>query len=123
LLVVRHEEADLTDGHEEGVIAMFRLASALLLTLAPAAALAQTTAPLRVSYADLDLRSEAGLKVLDRRLAAAAQTACGEQFGTVDLGRQSLIRHCVATMLDDAAAQRERAIAARRQSPIVTAAR
>lgn len=48
-----------------------------------------------VSYADLDLASEAGRDRLDRRIRAAVREVCGDAT-TFDLARRSAVRDCIA---------------------------
>lgn len=55
------------------------LTALVLGTSAPA--LAQTTTSVRVTYADLDLRTDAGVKTLNRRLARALSHVCGDFAG------------------------------------------
>ncbi len=66
----------------------------LLSLMASDPALAQDVRPsIRVTYADLNLQSGAGVTTLNRRLSRAISTVCGGQSGT-ELGRQSIIRRC-----------------------------
>ena len=93
-----------------------------LLTLAAAAAAsiaspaaAQSPIPvdghLVVSYADLDLTTEAGVRTLDRRILTAVQQACGAT-SEFDPAGKNRIRECRAETLAQARAQRDVAIAA-----------
>jgi UrcA family protein len=71
------------------------LTAALVLgasTTAPASA--QTTA-VRVSYADLDLKSPAGVKTLNRRLAVALSRVCGD-LPTTSIGDTRPVQECRA---------------------------
>src|SRR5207237_8043520 len=47
----------------------------------------------RVSFADLNLASAQGRAVLDRRIAGAARSICGEYFST-DLQMRALVQDC-----------------------------
>ena len=99
-------------------------AGALLASPAPAAppAPVETNVSL-VRTADLDLRSEAGRRQLDRRLASAARTVCGEA-SSFDLAGKNDVRRCRAETLVKADAQKARIVAAAEQGVIaVTAAR
>ena len=94
--------------------------AALGLAVSAAPALAQNPASDSrsqvVSYADLDLRSDADLLKLDRRIRAAIQDACGTPSDVAPQGK-TLIRRCRAMANDRISHQRERAIASARQSP------
>src|ERR1700722_2185217 len=64
---------------------LFHIALSLM-ALPPVPAFAQeVTSSVVVSYSDLNLRSEAGVKVLDRRLANAIRSVCGEHDGSAVL--------------------------------------
>ena len=90
---------------------LLRIAIALM-ALAPVPALAQqVTSRVVVSYADLDLHSEAGVKVLDRRLANAVRTVCGVQDGSAVREQRFAAQHCVQEKQADVTALRDRAIA------------
>ena len=89
--------------------------AAATLASTPTAASAQEPVGARqlvVSYADLDLRTERGQRVLDRRLRAAVEIACGPVSSADPEGKND-VRTCRATSLADARAQRDIAIAAR----------
>ena len=64
-----------------------------------------------VSFANLDLGSDAGIRELDRRIGAAARDACGTPSVVDPKGRQK-VKACRADAIGSAAAQRSRAIAA-----------
>ena len=68
-------------------------------------------APLVVSYADLDLSTQAGVRTLDRRIRIAVQQACGP-ISDFDPAGKNRTRECVELTLADARAQRDVAIAA-----------
>jgi UrcA family protein len=72
-----------------------------------------TAATVRVSYADLDLASEAGLRTLDRRLAAAARAVCADSAAESLLAPQLNDRRCIAETRQSLAAARERVLATR----------
>lgn len=94
-----------------------------LLTLTPAAAFAQDRpASVLVSYGDLNLRSQAGIKVLERRLEMAVRTVCGEHDGSVIPGHRLAAQACVREKSAEVAALRDRAIAGY-SSPQALAAR
>jgi UrcA family protein len=99
---------------------LFHIALSLL-TLAPVTAFAQEV-PTRivVSYSDLNLRSEAGVKAFDRRLANAIRSACGEHDGSAIAGHRFAAQRCVTEKRAEVAALRDRAIAG---SPETLAAR
>lgn len=76
-----------------------------LLALASGEAGAQDVRPVvHVSYADLDLRTVAGVRALDRRLAWA--------IGAVCAGAHDAMQACLVEEAADVAAQRNRALAA-----------
>jgi UrcA family protein len=85
------------------------LALALAPAAAPAAARSAAAPSVHVSYADLNLASQAGVHALDRRLARAVRTVCAE--GSTDLGRQLAARHCIAATRAALAAERQRVVA------------
>jgi len=83
-----------------------------LLVLAPVPAFAQeVTSSVAVSYSDLNLRSEAGVKVLDRRLAVAVRTVCGVHDGSAVIAFRFAAQRCVKEKQVEVAALRTRAIA------------
>ncbi|MGY4397071.1 UrcA family protein [Sphingomonas sp. UYAg733] len=65
--------------------------------------------PYRVSHADLDLRTDAGVRSLDRRIDHVVGKACG-WASDFDLAGQNEIRRCRKQAVAAAAAQRNRAI-------------
>lgn len=90
---------------------LFHIAISLM-TLAPVPAFAQQTASsVVVSYADLDLHSEAGVKVLDRRLAHAVRSVCGEQDGSAIASHRFAAQRCVKKKEAEVTALRDGAIA------------
>jgi len=83
-----------------------------LMSLATAAAGAQEArTAVTVSYADLNLRSETGLKTLDARLARAVRTVCAEHDGSVVPEHRFAVQHCMAEKRAEVAALRDRAVA------------
>lgn len=86
--------------------------SFLLLAVAPAAALAQPKAfSVAVSYADLNLASPAGLKILDARLADAVRVVCQADGGTVIPERRFAEQRCVREKRAEVASLRDQAVA------------
>ena len=78
-----------------------------------APALAQSPAGDRihvVSYADLDLSREAGVRVLDRRLRAAIRDVCGTA-SDADVEGKNEVRQCRAELSQQVAVERGRALA------------
>ena len=100
-------------------IAALGIASALALLPAPAAA--RDAAPVvRISTADLNLASEAGLRTLDRRLAQAVRDVCSDRAADTQLARQLSVKRCIAETSKDLGAQSERVLAGR-TAPLVVA--
>lgn len=104
-------------------LALILAASVATLQAAPASAQGvPSQATLAVSYADLDLRTEAGVRALDRRILTAVQQACGPT-SDFDLAGRNRIRACRAEALERLSAQRQTAIAAAEQrAPVQLAA-
>jgi UrcA family protein len=83
-----------------------------LLVLTPVPAFAQdVTSSVAVSYGDLNLRSEAGVKVLDRRLANAIRAVCGTHDGSAVVAFRFAAQRCVKEKRAEVAALRDSAIA------------
>jgi UrcA family protein len=83
-----------------------------LLVLAPVSAFAQEApTSVAVSYRDLNLKSEAGVKTLDRRLASAIRAVCGEHDGSVVPEHRFTAQRCLKEKRAEVAALRNRAIA------------
>ena len=83
-----------------------------LLVLTPVPALAQEVASsVAVSYSDLNLRSEAGVKALDGRLANAVRFACGVHDGSAVREYRFAAQRCVKEKSAEVTALRNRAIA------------
>lgn len=78
------------------MITFSKTISATALALAALAPIAAQAEPVtvRVPYADLNLASETGRTVLDRRLVQAARDICGDTARERDLGRIMAIRKC-----------------------------
>jgi UrcA family protein len=90
---------------------LFHIALSLL-ALTPVPAFAQQVTPsIVVSYSDLNLRSEAGVKVLDRRLANAVRTVCGDEDGSAVSEFRFAAQRCVREKSAEVTALRNRAIA------------
>lgn len=87
------------------------VAAAAAFAASPALAQPQAgPAQLVVSYADLDLSTERGVRALDRRLRVAAEIACGPTSDADPKGKNEA-RDCRAETLASARAQRDTAIA------------
>ena len=83
-----------------------------LLVLTPVTAFAQEIqSSVVVSYSDLNLRSEAGVKALDRRLATAIRSVCAEHDGSAVLEYRLAAQRCVKEKSAEVVALRNRAIA------------
>lgn len=95
-------------------------ALAAAMTAAPASAEPQRT--LTVHYADLDLASADGQRLLDRRIANAAAAACGTPSSADPRSRRA-VHECRAEIAAVIAPQRDRAIAAARAAGASLAAR
>jgi len=68
-----------------------------------------------IGYADLDLATASGRSRLDRRIGAAVAEACGSASG-LDLVGQNAARRCRIATRQAAAAQRDLALAAARET-------
>ncbi len=83
-------------------------AAALLLLACGSAGFAAAATPaddvptVVVRYGDLDLQTDAGLRVLQRRLSAAASKVCPAPYSNVDLAGLSVARRCQAAAIDRA---------------------
>lgn len=102
---------------------LIALALAATLSATPAAAqpAAGTDVVRAVRTADLDLAREHGRDLLDRRIRAAVNDACGQASSADPAGRRTL-RACRADALARVAPQRDRALAAARQAAPTTLA-
>jgi UrcA family protein len=88
-------------------------AAAFVGALAASPATAQeSAAPARilVSYSDLDLGSQTGLRTLDRRIRSAVELACGPTSDTDPAGKNDVLQ-CRTETLAEARAQRNTALA------------
>lgn len=84
-------------------------------------AVAETAMSVPVSFAGLDLTSESGKAILNRRVSQAAKSVCGT-YSADNLAAQMAARKCVATTLARAQTRVAIAVAASQQG-IQTAAR
>ena len=74
--------------------------------VAAAPALAQGSETIAVSYADLNLASDVGRNVLDRRIASAAGQLCGQAL-LADLGDSAAVRACLDATIASVQPQRD----------------
>ena len=81
----------------------------LFVTSAPAFA-AENEDGIEVSYADLNLSSQVGREILDRRLRNAVQSACGGPVGR-NLSAWRATRKCIDDTMPEAEAQARLAVA------------
>jgi UrcA family protein len=79
--------------HRTLLLTLASVATFAFMAAAPAAA--ETRFQAQVAYADLDLRSDAGVRVLLRRINAEARDACGDRWGQMNLREHRAIRACV----------------------------
>jgi UrcA family protein len=100
---------------------MFTIALAALVLLPAGAEAKEAAAAVHVSYADLNLRSDAGLRTLDRRLAHAVKTVCGVEDGSTQMTRQLEARRCVTAVAAEVRQQRSRALAEAGTAPAALA--
>jgi UrcA family protein len=63
-----------------------------------------------VSYADLDLASQSGIRTLNRRILTAVQIACGTA-SDADLHGKNVVSECRSTTFEQAASQVRGAVA------------
>ena len=85
--------------------------AAVAFTASPAIAQTTGSGQLIVSYADLDLRTDAGVRRLDRRIRSAVELACGPISSADPAGKNDVL-DCRSETLAAARAQREQVIAA-----------
>ena len=97
--------------------------AAVLTALVPNAAPAQQVAhaDIHVAYRDLDLRSPAGVKQLDRRIERAIAAVCPDP--DTDLARRHMVDRCHAVKRADVAGQRARVLRSARANTELAAAR
>jgi UrcA family protein len=105
-----------------------KILSIAALSLTAAAALLPVQAQARdaarsvhVTYADLNLRSEAGLHTLDRRLAQAVRAVCIDRDAEAQLARQRDVKRCIRVTKAELAAVRERLLAGQGGSAMLAA--
>jgi len=98
--------------------------SSVLLTITATPAFAAPVSPVTsiVRTADLDLASQAGQRVLDRRLTIAIADVCGTA-SDADLVGQNEVRRCRVATRRHVASDRDQRIAASSGNPIEIAAR
>ena len=98
-------------------------AIALCLTAIPTAALAnQKNDTIEVSYTDLNLASEYGIKVLDRRISSAIEKVCGGPAPR-DVDGAMKVRRCIARTKPLVSGQRDLAIDSYRTDRLASTAR
>ncbi|MEO1729199.1 MAG: UrcA family protein [Pseudomonadota bacterium] len=85
---------------------------ALGLAVASPAGAKNAEVQIAVSYADLNLLTEEGLRALDRRLASAAEKLCGGRPDARNLAAMANFRDCMKTTKNAYEAQRLAAIEA-----------
>jgi UrcA family protein len=96
-------------------IAAVATVAATFLTVAAATPLRAETVSVPVSVADLDLSTKAGSTMLDRRVAIAATSICGQ----ADAMNRFRVAHCRAEVLKSA----QSSIKSLRTTPVALAAR
>jgi len=101
----------MTNNTRKSALPALALGLAALVSLAPSFATAQEARTERVTYGDLDLTSEAGVKALDRRLDRAVKRVCGYLPGDHPLIVQRRLEQCVDDTWDTIKTQRHFAIA------------
>jgi UrcA family protein len=110
----------------EGSLAMLKLMipAALLAALVPNAAPAQEEghAEIHIAYRDLDLRSPAGVKQLDRRIEHAIEAVCPDPDAT-DLARKFAVARCREAKRADVADQRAKVLRSARRDTELAATR
>jgi UrcA family protein len=91
---------------------MLKIIPALLLAagLPSIASAQQVPAAVHVSYHDLDLRSAAGVKALDRRLLRAVGKVCGDDL-SADVWNKIAARRCRAAKLAEVHGMRDTLLA------------
>jgi len=86
------------------------LAAAIALTTAPAFAASPEAGASAVRYADLDLASARGVKILHHRIAVALEAVCGSYAGTTNSAGDDEARQ-IAQCRASAQAQADRHVA------------
>ena len=92
--------------------------AAVAFTASPAIAQTAGSSQLAVSYADLDLRTDAGVRRLDRRIRSAAELTCGP-ISSADPAGTNAVLDCRSATLASARAQRDLIVAAANANPRV----
>ena len=101
----------------------YLIAAAVAATLVPAVAPAREAAPtVPVAYRDLDLHSPLGVRILDRRIADAAEQLCPD-VPRVGITRNLAVEKCRTTIRASVAQQRAAVIASATRGNIVLVAR
>ena len=91
------------------ILAAAAVAAILANVAAIAPALAQPTPSVEVSYGDLNLASTAGREILDRRIANAAASLCGEARA-VELTWNAAVQACRSETIALTQPQRDAAV-------------
>jgi UrcA family protein len=81
--------------HRTLLATLASVAAIAFMAAAPAAAETAGRFEAQVAYADLDLRSDAGVHALLRRINSEARDACGDRWGQMNLREHRAIRTCV----------------------------
>ena len=74
-----------------------------------------------VSYMDLDLRTAAGVKMLDHRLVRAVKLVCPDSAGSIDLTYRQIVQRCRAAKGAEVAQQRRRVLLEARSGTVASA--
>lgn len=90
---------------------LFHIALSLFALTATAASAQEARYSIAVPYSDLNLKSDAGQKMLDNRLDRAIRTVCREHDGSVVPEYRLAVQHCLVEKRAEVAALRDRAIA------------
>ena len=91
------------------ILAAAALAALLANAAAVGPAFAQSAPAVEVFYGDLNLASDAGRSVLDRRIAAAAAQLCGHAR-PAELRRNAAVRACRTETIAQTQEQRDSAV-------------
>jgi UrcA family protein len=95
-------------------------AGAMLIAVLPVESRAESANAVTVTYADLNLTTDAGREALQRRIKAAATASCGPQT-TTGIRLNAAHRACVKTAIENGTRQVEAAIAAAQRKNSVAA--
>lgn len=103
---------------------MTKLLPALFLALLPVPAVAEPVSTFSsiVQTADLDLATQAGRRVLDRRLSIAVSEVCGAA-SDVDIEGKNDVRRCKEETYARATQERDLRVAQSSARPIIVASR